>query len=190
MTYFFDFDRTLFDTNAYNRFLVDHPACAPFKDEMIELLDTPYAVLGSEDPDRKAVWNKVTAVIVSGELTFAPGELSQFLYKDVTETLRGLGNEALIITYGEKERQRVKIESALHDVVRLTVLYTEDKLKADFLSTWSGYYGGPSIFVDDRAKELEGIAEKFPSISLYEMRRDGEKGDGRWPVITSLSQLP
>jgi len=188
--YFLDFDRTLFDTDAYNRALADEPACAPFRDDILRIASTPYGVLGSKSPERKAVWDKVSKVFESGALTFAPGYLSRFLYADVPEFLREMGNEALIMTYGEPLRQQMKIDSALAGVVRLTILYTGEASKAEFLATWPGYHGGPAFFVDDRPAELTELAAAFPSLKLYEMRRDGGAGDGRWPVIHSLSELP
>ena len=190
MMYFLDFDRTLFDTDAYNTSLVDEAGCAPLKEDLARVLS-----VGRDDtlvppPERARVWELISDAIRAGTLSFAPGYLKRFLYADVSETLRGLGNEALIITYGEELRQRVKVESALADVVRLTALYTGDKSKAEYLATWPGYYGQEAIFVDDRSVELEALAEKFPQLKLYEMRRDGKEGDGRWPVVRSLSELP
>lgn len=190
MMYFLDFDRALFDTDAYNLSLADEPGCAPFKDELRDVMGRRRDETLSGGTDRIAAWEKVTGAIRSGALTFAPGYLSRFLYKDVPEFLREMGNEALIVTYGEKERQRVKIESALSGVVRLTVLYTGHESKAAFLKSWPGYHGGPAIFIDDRAAELEALAEAFPALKLYEVRRDGNPGDGRWPVIRSLAELP
>jgi FMN phosphatase YigB (HAD superfamily) len=154
MMYFLDFDRTLFDTDAYNRSLIDEPGCAPFKEDLEKVLAEGRDDTLTPAPERARVWGLLSEAMRSGALTFAPGYLSRFLYADVAETFRGLGNEAVLITYGEVERQRIKIESALADVVRLTVLYTGELAKADFLKTWPGYYGAPAIFVDDRVAEL------------------------------------
>jgi FMN phosphatase YigB (HAD superfamily) len=190
MMYFLDFDRTLFDTDAYNRSLLDEPGCADFRDELAAILPLKRDNTVVPPPERERVWALISKAFESGALSFAPGYLSRFLYADVVETLRGLGNEALIITYGEATRQRLKIESALADVVRLTVLYTEDKPKVDFLAEWPGYYGSDAVLVDDRPAELGPLSEKFPNLRLFEMRRDGGAGDGRWPVIRSLTELP
>jgi hypothetical protein len=136
------------------------------------------------------LWDKVTEQITAGNLAFAPGELSQFVYADVPEFLRMLGNEAIVVTYGEKIRQKAKLESALAGVVRLTVLYTENLLKAEYLERYPHLVPASAIFVDDLAAHLSGLEEKFPQLRLYEMRRDGKPGTGRWPVITSLTELP
>jgi hypothetical protein len=47
-----------------------------------------------------------------------------------------------------------------------------------------------AIFVDDLAAHLEAVETAFPHVKLFEMRRDGGKGAGRWPVVHSLSDLP
>lgn len=188
--YFLDFDRTLFDTDAYNASLPDEPGCAPFKDDLIQVLAEKREDTLVPPAERARVWNLITAAVQSGTLSFPPRYLERFLYADVFEFLRGLGNEAIIITYGEETRQRLKVESALASVVRLTTLYTGDDSKADFLSRWPGYYGQEAIFVDDRAAELEALALRFPALKLYQMKRGEDAGDGRWPVIRSLAELP
>ncbi len=188
--YFLDFDRTLFDTDAYNASLIDEEGCAPFRDELERVVRAGRDETLVGGAERMMTWEKVSNAVRCGALAFPEGYLSRFLYGDVTELLRNLGNEAVIVTFGEVERQRVKVESALAGVVRLTVLYTGDKPKAEYLSSWPGYYGQEAVFVDDRAVELEGLAGAYPSLKLYEMRRDGGQGDGRWPVIRSLSELP
>jgi hypothetical protein len=190
MSYLLDFDRTLFDTDAYNRSLLDEPACAPFRDELATMLDQPYSALGSRDPARLAVWEKVSEAFSTGALSFSPGQLAAYVYADVPEFLRQAGNDAIILTFGEPVRQHAKIESALSGVPRLTVFYTGDLLKADFLKGQGGYFGSRPVFVDDRPEELLHVQEAFPQFALYEMRRDGKEGDGAWPVLHSLSNLP
>ena len=189
MTYFLDFDRTLFDTEAYYGFLAGRPECAHFRDDLLLILGAPITSDGV-DPLRERVWKQLDALISTGELSFLPGELSHFLYPDVVEFLRQMGNEAMIITFGDKQRQKTKIESALAGVVRLTVLYTELIYKADFLTINSHLVSGKALFVDDYAFELEKMALNFPEVSLYQMRRNKDAGDGRWPILSTLHELP
>ena len=190
MTYFLDFDRVLFDTDSYIESLPDEPGCAPFKEELLEVIAAGRDETLTGSDKRIAAWEKVSEAIHSGTLRFAPGALARFVYPDVPEFLRAAGNEAIIISYGEKDRQRVKIENALMGIPRLTVLYVGTESKASFFSKWPGYNGGEALLVDDRIAELEELSRAFPSIKLYEMRRDQKEGDGRWPVIHSLSNLP
>lgn len=190
MTYFLDFDRTLFDSDAYNEYLLTKPACAPFHDELREILRQGRDETKLPTESRMAVWDKLTDVLVRGELTFAPGELSQFVYHDVPEFLRHMGNEAIIITYGEKIRQKAKIDSALSGTVRLTVLYTENLLKAEYLEKYPHLVPANAIFVDDLAEHLSGVETAFPNVTLFEMRRDGKESTGTWKTIHSLTELP
>jgi hypothetical protein len=190
MIYFLDFDRTLFDTDAFNLSLVDEPGCALFKDELYDVFSKERDTTSEGVSKRKAVSDKVSEALRCGDLVFEPGYLSRFLYADVSEFLRSMGNEAIIITYGETDRQREKVKSALSNFTRITVLYTDDKPKADYLVSWPGYTGAPAILVDDWLRELEAVEKQLPNIRLFEMRRDKSKGSGKFPVVHSLLDLP
>jgi FMN phosphatase YigB (HAD superfamily) len=190
MMYFLDFDRTLFDTDTFNRSLPDEPGCAAFADDLRAVVSVARDETLTGGDARIAAWDKLQKAVKEGALSFSPGYLARFLYADVAECMRGLGNEAVVITYGGIEWQKAKVESALADIVRVTALYTDAATKADYLASWPGYYGQEAFFVDDRVAELELLALRFPQLKLYEIRRDGKEGDGRWPVIRSLSELP
>ena len=166
MMYFLDFDRTLFDTDAFCALAQTHPSAADktfSSNEMLEL----HALSLAAGPDP-----------------------AQCLYVDVPEFLRALGNEAVIVTFGDPVLQRMKVEKALRGIPRITALYTGNELKGTFLASRAMSYGARSIFVDDRPLQLESVSEHCPAIRVYEMRRDGEAGDGRWPVVHSLTELP
>lgn len=105
---------------------------------------------------------------------------------DAPEILRALGNEAVVITHDTEETVR----TALAGVVRLTVLPVGAVSKAAYLSEWPGYSGGEAICADDDPRELAELSATFPLMKLYEVRRDGREGDGRWPVIQTLAELP
>ncbi len=190
MMYFLDFDRTLFDTDAYNESLPDEPGCAPFKDQLRTALAAGRDHTLTGGNDRQEAWKKVSEAIACGDLVFPPGHLARFVYPDARQALKTLENNAIVITYGEVGRQRIKVESALSDIPRLTVLYTGEEDKATYLSHWPGYYGGEAVAVDDRPVELEVLAERFPQLKLFEIRRDVSAGDGRFTVIRSLAELP
>ncbi len=190
MTYFLDFDRVLFDTDAYQWSLLDLPTLASLAPRLRSVLEAKRDQTLTGGTERIDVWNEISSLIHSGALTFPPGALTQYVYADVSEFLRAVGNEAIILTFGERERQRIKIESGLAGIPRLTVMYIEVGTKAEYLAERSLYNGGPALFVDDRPVELEAMAALYPQMKLFEMRRDGAAGDGRWPVISSLSALP
>ncbi|MFZ1987942.1 MAG: hypothetical protein WAV21_02835 [Minisyncoccia bacterium] len=172
MTYFLDFDRTLFDTDAFISRLLEHSTSEPASVERDE-------ELGRMLEER----------MKKGEVIFPPEELKEFVYADVPEFLRGAGNEATIVTYGNPLLQKFKIEHALKGIPRLSVFYTDQTRKGEFLTSRIHAYASP-VFVDDRTIELESVMTHCPAVRVYEMRRDGGAGDGRWPVIRSLTELP
>ena len=172
--YFLDFDRTLFDTNAFIESLRVRPET--------ESLFT--------DEANMSIAQTLGRMSETGAFSFSAGELSRFVYPDVPEFLRMLGNEATIVTSGNPVFQQMKIASALAGIPRISALYVGDEPKGPFLALRHASYGGTQIFTDDRPVELESVAEHCPSIRLFEIRRDGTLGDGRWPIIHSLSELP
>ncbi|MDB5264437.1 MAG: hypothetical protein JWN64_8 [Parcubacteria group bacterium] len=169
--YFLDFDRTIFKTDDFIEYLKYRPGT-----EHLSSLEEPELA------------STLDAMAVRGELTFEPGELRQFVYADSPEFLRFAGNEATIITFGNTALQKIKIQSALHGIPRISVFYTDTVRKGLYLLPRLASYG-KSVLVDDSAVELESAADCL-GLGLYEMRRDKEPGDGRWPVISSLNELP
>lgn len=190
MIYFLDFDRTLYDTDAHLASLPDEPGVAAFRDELAAVVSARRDETLTGGSERLAAWDKLSAAAESGALSYAPGALEKYLYQDVPEFLRAMGNEAIVITYGNPVWQKTKVESALANIVRTTVLYTGSVHKAEYLSTWPGYYGQEAVMVDDRPAELEALGARYPALKLFQMKRDGKEGDGRWPVIRSLAELP
>lgn len=120
---------------------------------------------------------------------FAPGALARFLYPDAAQFLRDKENAATVITFGDPLRQRAKVESAFFGIPRTSVMYTDGVRKGAYLTPHTHLHAG-ALLVDDTPAELEVLAERCPGLALYEMRRDGRPGDGRWPVVRSLAELP
>jgi hypothetical protein len=171
--YFLDFDRSAFDTETFTAYL------------RTKLIDPEVSNLSTTE-----LGLAMNALIQEGIVTFAPGELSQFLYEDAARVLRDKENGVMFITFGNPAFQRAKVESAIYGIPRISTIYTGDMRKGDFIGPHIGMYGATSVFVDDTPVELEILAARCPQAVLYEMRRDGGLGDGRWPVIRSLSELP
>ncbi len=172
MTYFLDFDRTLFDLDEFKKYVYTRPELATKK----ELLEANFAkTLGD--------------LLRSEELNFEPGELTPFLYSDSAQFLRDKENAATIITFGDPELQKKKVQAALVGIPRLSVMYVGELRKGTFLAPHTHLHKN-AVLVDDSPLELEILAAEAPELQLYEMRRDGGVGDGRWPVIHSLSELP
>lgn len=171
--YFLDFDRTVFDTDAFYDSLTDHPVLAP---------------LHSKAAGNRAQF--VEEVLALETFAFAPGELSRFMYEDAARFLRDRENGVMLITFGNPQFQKTKVESAIYGIPRISTIYTGDVRKGAFIAPHIGMYGQGPVFVDDAPLELEILAERTPGAQLFEIRRDGGLGDGRWPVIRSLSELP
>lgn len=171
--YFLDFDRTVFDTEGFITYLEDHPIAGPVFAQ----------VAGNRS-------NLVRALLARGDFSFAPGELSQFVYEDAARFLRDRENGVMLITYGNPLFQHMKVESAIFGIPRISTMYTGDIRKGQFIAPHIGMYGQAPVFVDDAPLELEILATHAPGAQLYEIRRDGGEGDGRWQVIRALSELP
>lgn len=172
MMYFLDFDRTCFDTDAFIEYLAAHPS------------SKKYVNLSEQE-----LGHALNKDVEDGALVFAPGELSQFLYQDAGRFLRDKENGVLLITYGNAHLQRAKVESAIHGIPRISTIYTGDVRKGDYLAPHIGMYGQSPVFVDDNPAELEIFSAKCPNAQVFEMRRDGGGGDGRWPVIHTTTEL-
>lgn len=173
MMYFLDFDRTCFDTDAFITYLKAHPVARSLQG-------------GTEQEYAR----KLNTAVLEGTLTFSPGELSQFLFEDAAGFLRDKENGVILITYGNAAFQKEKVESALYGIPRISTIYTNLVRKGEYLAPHIGMYGQSPVFVDDSLEELEIFSTKCPNAQVFEMRRDGGVGDGRWPVVTSLTQLP
>ena len=171
MRYFLDFDRTLFDTDSFITYLSERSdiGAATQQEEM-----TLAALLDERAKD--------------GSLTFEPGELSRFLYADAAAFLREKENAVTIITFGNAALQEIKVKSALFGIPRIAVMYTGAVRKGAFLAPHTHLHED-AIAVDDSPLELEQLEKLCKPMRLYEMRRDGMKGDGRWPVLSSLQDL-
>ncbi len=172
MRYFLDFDRTLFDTDSFIAYLAERP-------------DVGAAVQQEE----MALAALLDARAKDGSLTFEPGELSRFLFSDAAAFLREKENAVTIITFGNPALQEIKVKSALYGIPRMSVMYTGAVRKGEFLAPHTHLHEG-AIAVDDSPLELELLASSCAPIDLYEIRRDIGAGDGRWPVIGSLAELP
>jgi len=123
-------------------------------------------------------------------MPYAPGELSQFLYPDTHGFLLDKGNSVIIVTAADKEADANFMQSALHGIPRMSVMYTNGKLKGEHLAPYIGMYGQAPVFVDDSSDHLASMEQRCPGVQLFQMCRDGSEGDGRWTVVHALAELP
>ncbi len=173
MTYFLDFDRTLFDTSAFLAYILE-------RDNLSRFLSLSEVEMATE-------LNSLTA---KGLLVFAPGELQRFMYPDADEFLRKNKGNTAIVTAGNVELQKAKLESVFHVKPSLPIFYNGDERKGTFIARMISLYEEPLIFIDDKISELDSVALHCPQVQLYEMRRDGKDGAGTHTVIRSFDELP
>jgi hypothetical protein len=171
MTYFLDFDRTLFDTERALPYLFAKPACAELP----------------EGPPLRERASELDALVQKGTLSFTKGELAPYLFPDAEDFLRT--HECVIVTAGGLVWQKMKVESALPDS-HTPVLYTNDVPKGLAMQEMLVSSAPPFLFVDDSLLQLDSVAEHTPQVKIFEMRRDGSSGSGKYPVVHSLAELP
>lgn len=186
MKYFLDFDRTIFDTPAFKLSVARRPTVAElgtqFRLAFAELLNP------GEGLSRRRVLRRTFGTFMShGRFAFSPEELKGFLYPDTPGFLAT--NDCTVVTYGVEAFIKAKVISALTNVPVTDIVYTHRK-KGRTIKRLTAENEGPFAFVDDAVFQLESVGAWCPDVLLYEMRRDGGKGDGRWPVVRSLDELP
>lgn len=172
MTYFLDFDRTLFDTSAFLDYVLERDSLDRLRSLSEVGMATELNVLADE-----------------GTLTFAPRELKRFLYADAETFLKQHQSSSVIVTAGNVALQRVKLESTFSENPTLPIFYNGDEEKGIFISRMLDAYQSPHVFIDDKIVELDSVAHHCPSIALYEMRRDGGAGHGTYAVINSFDEV-
>ena len=124
-----------------------------------------------------------------GRFIFLPDELRKFLYPEVEDFFAKHGHEITIVTYGVKMFITAKVAATLADFPVDAIVYTHKK-KGHVLRKLIAKEEGPYAFIDDMVFQLESVSKRCPTVKVFEMRRDGRAGDGRWPVVHSLNDLP
>lgn len=173
MTWFLDFDRTIFDTDSFVGYV---------QSNYVGKHSLGEGAIGK-------IWNER---IKSGELKFFPGELTPFLYQDALTFLKRHLGECIIMTYDNLALQKAKINSSFFEVMmpRPDVFYTLQQRKGHFLGNILGRFPVPHRFVDDSVKELALVAENCAGVKLYEMRRDEKVGRADYHTLRSFDELP
>jgi hypothetical protein len=193
MTYFLDFDRTLFDFDAFFLDLVEYPALAGVRERALEVVKIPRGVDSVHDEKRNKMWEEVHTLYSSGAFSFEDDALSRFVFPDAKAFLEKHGKNSIVITKGGLDlafQQGKVISSGVGTSVLRCEYVQRDDSKGELLSSLLREYPAPYVFVDDFGKELESVAELCPEVSLYEIRRDGKPGSGEYAVIRSLAELP
>lgn len=152
MTIVLDFDRTIFDTEAFiEHFLGKHPELRRHLEEMT------LAAAANEYAQ-------------NGTLRFEKGELNRFLYSDAVPFFARCGREGLILmTWGIEALQRAKIESLDIEQYFARIVYTPD-LKGIALKRLLPL-PEPIVFVDDDGMQLDSVAAEVPQARRVWMKK-------------------
>ncbi|MES2225523.1 MAG: hypothetical protein V4480_01805 [Patescibacteria group bacterium] len=186
MKYFLDFDRTIFDTDAFKASLAKRPTLlellTQFKAAVVEFFGH------DETMSRRRRFSRTWGTFLShGRFSFAPGELACFLYEDTPGFLAS--HDCTIVTYGVRAFITAKVTTAVFGLQLTDIVYTSRR-KGRTIARLTATEPGPWTFVDDRHFQLASVSKWCPQVQVIEMRRDKGKGNGQWPVIHDLKTLP
>lgn len=187
MRYFFDFDRTVFDTPSFKKEFARHPS-------LRELLGQVKALVAEIlDPHKRVSFRHIVMRTLGTYAShrrfgFAEHELKEYLYPDAVEFFKAHGKDCVIVTYGVRAFITAKVANALSEFPLAGIVYTHRK-KGRTIKRLTKGQRGPFVFVDDAHFQLESVSETCPEVEVVEMRRDKGTGDGRWPVIHSFDEL-
>ncbi|MES2931216.1 MAG: diacylglycerol kinase family protein [Patescibacteria group bacterium] len=188
MQYFFDFDRTVFDTESFKRAYAKRPTAHELFHQAKVVLKEFFSS-SSSLPKRRIFTRMLGTFLSHRRFGFLPEELKEYLYPDAAAFLAAHSKDCTIVTYGVRAFITAKVANALTSYPLGDIVYTPRK-KGRTLRRLIEGKEGPFIFVDDAHFQLESVGEVCPEIELYEIRRDDGAGDGRWPVIRSFEELP
>ncbi|MDB5195300.1 MAG: hypothetical protein JWO84_484 [Parcubacteria group bacterium] len=185
MKYFLDFDRTVYDTDAFKKSVARRPTflelIRQFEAAVLEFA-RPHATM-----TRRRRFLRTWGTFLShGRFTFTPEELKQFIYPDVPPFLAA--HDCTIVTYGVRAFITAKVTTALTDLPLTDIVYTSRK-KGRTIARLCAQAADDCTFIDDMLFQLASVAQWCPDVTVVEMRRNGGAGDGRWPVIRSLEEL-
>ncbi len=183
MTYFLDFDRTLFDTEALYAYLLENA-----------LVPEPYATtLRDRFPGRadysSAPWKLFNAALERGDFQYVPDHPERFLYPDTLDFLRTHGSASTVVTVGLIKIQQAKVEATGVASLVSDVVYAGLREKGEVLKERYPTPLSDALYIDDSLTQLDSVARHCPWLTLYEMRRDGKEGSGKYPVIRNLEEL-
>jgi len=176
---FLDFDRTLFDTDAFNLLILAQPLLAPHAERV--------HAFPPGSPERQAVWRELVVLMQQGQVTFSADQVASFLYPDVKAFFKRHQSDIVVVTFGARIMQEFKINAALPSC--RDIVYVEAGTKGEAIARWLQGVVPEGVFVDDRLVELDATHTVCPNLRIFEMRRDGKPGSGTYPVVHSLSEL-
>ena len=187
MLYFFDFDRTVFDTDSFKKAFAKRSSVRELLHQLKALVDELFSP--ERSLSKRRIATRTFGTYAShGRLGFAPLELKDFLYPDAVAFMTEHAQECTIVTYGVRAFITAKVASALSHIPLRDIVYTPRK-KGRTIKRLTEGQEGSFVFVDDAVFQLDSVSRVCPDVRLFEIRRDGGTGDGRWPVLRSFGEL-
>lgn len=193
MTYFLDFDRTVFDFEKFVVHLAQMPGLVSVREEMLKVYANHQGENAEEEERRRRLRVALDTLYAEGAFSFSEGALADFVFPDALSFLKEKGSSTVIVTTGgiDLGYQKGKVAaSGVQQLVLECVFVQRGNPKGPFVEALTKKYPAPYCFVDDLAPELVSVSTYVPGISAYEIRRDGKAGSGVYPVIRSLAELP
>lgn len=136
---------------------------------------------------KKSLARRQAFLLRLGLLRVTQEEMRSFLYPDVPGFLET--HDCTIVTYGVRAFITAKVTSAVGNLPVRDIVYTSRK-KGRTIRRLAAAMEGPFTFVDDAHFQCASVQAKCADVDVFEIRRDDRAGDGRWPVIRSLDELP
>lgn len=192
MTYFLDFDRTLFDTESFLPYLAGIPELARLKTSIHAVLMKGRGLGLAPDEDREELWKTINELYQNGEFEMKEDDLSAFVFPDAVQFLKQHGKQSVLVTSAgvDPAFQKGKVSrSGIGGAVAHVEYVVAGGPKGPVIQNLSVQYPGPYVFVDDLVAQIDSVVASNPDIQAYEMRRDGGTGSGKYPVIRSFAEL-
>lgn len=185
MKYFLDFDRTVFDTDAFKKSIRRHPTVLELWRQFKAATAEFFAPTGHKV--RRQMFFKTWGTFLShGRFAFTPEELREFLYPDAIAFIAT--HDCTIVTYGVRAFITAKVTTALTDIKLADTVYTSRK-KGRTLRRLTEGANDICVFIDDMPFQLDSVEKWCPHVKVIEMRRNKASGAGRWRVIHSFDDL-
>jgi len=177
MIFFLDFDRTIFDFDFFEKeILAPRPEFKTYLDKA--------AQFESGSLERQKIWAELAS-----KLDYVDGSnFTQCVFPDSRSFFEKHASNIVIITFGNKSFQKLKVEKSLTGIEWKDTLYVEKGLKGPVVKKFL-QENQEAVFVDDKLENLVSVKSECPWVSVYEMRRDGEGGEGSYPVIRDFNEL-
>lgn len=192
MTYFLDFDRTIFDTESFLPYLAGTPALSHLRTSVHAVLMKGRGQGLASDEDREELWKTINELYQNGNFTFQDGQLAPFVFPDAVQFLEENGKDCVVVTSAGLDNafQKAKLKSSgVGAAVAHTEFVVAGHPKGPAIQKLQTQYSGPYVFVDDLVSQIDSVAMVCPDVTNYEIRRDRAQGAGKYPVIQSLAEL-